>query len=99
MGSDLSTDSPLLVDLSPGREADLWITSVDNDNQLIGLAWIQRLGTAGTGGRGRSDRLLQDLQNRPSWHRVTQSAADMNSSSDVPGRGGCTSPGFMSARG
>ena len=40
--ADLSTRSPLDVDLSPGREADLWITPVDNENLQVGLVYSVR---------------------------------------------------------
>ena len=33
--ADLSTDWHVLVDLSPGREANLWITPVDNENLQV----------------------------------------------------------------
>ena len=54
--------------------------------------------------RGINLMLLQSrptgaAQNRPSWQRATQSAAEANSSSDVPSRGASTSEGFRSARG
>ena len=80
---DKSTAADIRVDLSPGREADLWITSVDNENQQVGP------------GRPTSPR----PQKRPSCQRATQSAASANSSSDVPGNKGRTCPGPTSARG
>lgn len=54
------------------------------------LLWITAI--------GREDR-RRTGQNRPSWQRATQSAAPTNSSSEVPGNGGRTSPGCTSALG
>lgn len=89
--ADLSTEQCFVVDLSPGREAGLWITPVGGDNLQVGLIETDR----------RRCRLLPEpcAQNRPSWQRASQSEAAANSPSDVPARGARTSWGLTSARG
>ena len=46
---DLSTESPVVVDLSSDREDHLWKTPVDNDNLHVGPAGIGHVWSAGTG--------------------------------------------------
>src|SRR5439155_14731134 len=59
--ADLSTESCFGVDLSPGREASLWITSVDNENLQVGPGRTARLEAAVLAARDpvrRRDELL-----------------------------------------
>lgn len=101
--SDLSTRTRVAVDLSPGWSGGLWITFVDAENPQVApererTGACERTGALEeTGAPRRRERQPRSpspgraAQNRPSWQRATQSAAETNSSSDVPGGSGRTS--------